>query len=105
MNDSFGVRSVESIRELDGDVEQAVRRQRTGEQLLVEVLSLEQFHRDERLLVTVRSLPFLHRVDGANVGMVQSRGRAGFEQKTVERILLARDLRRQEFERDFAAQS
>src|ERR1700739_342540 len=99
MNDSFGVRGVERVGKLNCNVEQALRWQRAGKQLLVEVLSLEQFHGNERLLFTVRALPLFHRVDGANIGMVQRRGRAGFEQKTFERVLLARDLRRQELER------
>ena len=36
--------------------------------------------------------------------MIQRRGRARLQQKTVERILIARQLRRQKFQRDFAPQ-
>ncbi len=70
---------------------------------MVEVLPFEQLHRNERL--RVRALArFFDRIDRADVGMIQRRGGARLQQKAVERILIARQLRRQKLQRNFAPQ-
>ena len=71
--------------------------------MLIEILPLEQFHRDERLHVRALTC-FFDRIDRANIRMVQRRCCTRLQQKAVERILIARQLRRQELERDFAPQ-
>ena len=69
MDNALGVRRVERVCKLDGNVEQPVSGERARIKLAVETLSFQQFHRDERLRVL--TLGFFDRVDGANVGMVQ----------------------------------
>ena len=103
MDDPFGLRGVEGVGELNRDFEQTVCEKCAGAQLLIEVLSLEKFHGDERLCVL--TLPSFHGVDRANVGMVQSRGGAGLQKKAVKRVLIARELLGQELQRHFASQA
>ena len=100
MDNSLGMRGVERVGQLNRNVQQAVDGQRTGVESLIEVLSLEQFHRNKRLRLF--TLVFFNRVDGANVGMVQRRRSACFQQEAVESVLIARELRRQELQGDFA---
>jgi len=102
MDDSLGMRGIERVGELYRNVEQAVGWQRAGVKLLIEVLSLEQFHRDERLHVL--ALCFFDRVDRTNIRMIQRRCGARLQQKTIERVLIARQLRRQELQRNFASE-
>src|ERR1039457_1856641 len=99
VNDPFGVSGLEGVSELDADIEQAVERQGPTAQLGIEALALQQLHSDERL-----ALGALDRIYGANVGMVQGRGSASFEQKAVERCGFAGQFRRQELQRDAATE-
>ena len=45
-------------------------------------------------------LGLFHRIDGADVGVVESRSGARLQQKTIQSILIAGKLRRKKFERD-----
>ncbi len=109
MNDSLGMRSVERIRQLDNPIKQAIQRHRAGTEPPVQRLALEQLHRDERLLNAVLlahvfKLHLLDRINSADIRMVQRRGSARLQKKTVESILVARKLRRQKLQRHLAPQ-
>ena len=60
---------------------------------MVEALSLQQLHGNEGLAAIV-----FHGVNGADVGMIQSRSRASFEQEAVERGSVTGELRRKKLE-------
>ena len=103
MDDPFRMRRIECVSQLNRDIEQAIGRKWPGLQPLGQVLPLEQLHRNERLILPVLSRRAFHRVNRADVRVVQRRGRSGLQQKSIERILIARQLRRKKFQRDFAA--
>ena len=98
------MRGIERIRQLDNPIQQAVQRRRAGTEAAVKRLALEQLHRDERLLIPVLKLHLLDRINSADIRMVQRRGRARLQQKTVESILIARKLRRQKLQRNLTPQ-
>ena len=93
MHDAFAVGGIEGVRQLSADVEKTIKRKGVAGQLGVEALSLDQFHGDEGLLAI-----FFHRVDGADVRMIQSGGRASFEKETIQSGGLTRDIWRQKFQ-------
>ena len=104
VDDTFRVRGVERICELDTPLHQAIQRHRPGSQAAVQSLALQQFHGDERLLMLVLKPGFFHRIDRADVGMVQSRRSAGLKQETIQSVLITRELRRKKLQRHPAPQ-
>ncbi len=100
MNDAFGMGGIERVRDLDAEVEDEVDGQRLAVDAVLERLSFEKFHGQKG-----PALLFADVIDGADVGVVQSRGSAGLAAEPVEHRKLAGDLIRQEFERDEAAQA
>ena len=66
---------------------------------LRERLPLEQLHRDE-----VLALVLVDRVDGADAGVVEGRGRAGLALEALERVGVLGQLGGQELERDVPAE-
>jgi hypothetical protein len=61
--------------------------------------AIEELHGDERLLFVLADL-----LNGADVGMIQRRGGTSLAAKTLERVRIVGDFRRQEFQRDKAAE-
>ena len=88
MNDAFGVRGVEGVGKLNGDVEHAIERQGTGSQFPVKAFALQQLHGDEGLIAFILDGGLLYGIDRADVGMVQRRGGAGFEQESIKCSLI-----------------
>ncbi len=103
MDDSLGVGGVKRIRQLNTPVEQPIEWHRARTQAVVEGLALEQLHGNERLRLILQ-LDFFDRKNGADVGMIQRRGSARLQQKTVQSILIAGKLRRQKLQRNLAPQ-
>ena len=66
MNDSFRVRGVEAVGDLDRQIEDLVRGERLPLNPVLEGLALKILHRDE-----VTALVLVDVVDGADVGMIQ----------------------------------
>src|SRR6266852_2956574 len=71
--------SVQSIGDLDSQIEHRLDFQRLATDLAPEGLPLQQFHGDEG-----SSLGLVNLVDGADVRMIQGRGSLGFALKTAE---------------------
>ena len=63
------------------------------------VCAFEKFHDDEGRPSVLADV-----VNGADVGMVQSRGGAGFPAETFEGLRIVRDIVGQELQRDEAAE-
>ena len=83
----------------DADVEQAVERQRIVRDAAIERLAVEQLHRDEVLAVR-----FFDRVDRADVRMIERARRPRLALEPLERRPVARQLRRQELQRDASSE-
>src|SRR5713101_6336180 len=71
--------SVQSIGDLDSQIEHRLDLQRLATDPAPEGLPLQQFHGDEG-----SSLGLVNLVDGADVRMIQCRGSLGFALKTAE---------------------
>jgi hypothetical protein len=73
------MRGVERIGDLDGVFEQLLEWERARLQAVLQGLAAQHFHHDELLAAVLGKF-----VDGADVGMVQSRGGAGLAAKSVQ---------------------
>src|SRR5580692_2943839 len=100
MNDALGVRSIKRFRQLNTHVEHTIKRWRACVQFRVEALTLEQFHRDKRLVSI-----FFHRIDRTNVWVIQGRSGASFQKEAVQGRSIARKLGWKKLESDAAAKS
>ena len=100
VDNAFAVRGIESICDLDGELEKLLKGNRSGLQPLLERLPGQEFHGDE-----VLAFFFADVVDRADIGMVQRRGGAGFAAKAFERLGIASEVVRKEFEGDVAAEA
>lgn len=76
MNDSGLVRSVESICDLDSNIKDLRALQWLTRDHVLERLPFQKLHYDERL-----ALPLVNLMNRADVGVVQTRGGAGFALK------------------------
>jgi hypothetical protein len=99
VHDPLRVRRLEGVRDLDPDVEERPDLERPLPDPLGERLPLEELHRDE-----VLPLVLLDRVDRADAGVVELRGRLGLALEALERRRVLRQLDRQELERHAAAE-
>jgi hypothetical protein len=79
MNDALAVSSIESIRDLDAEIENRFGLQRLAFYELPEGLSLEQFHSNEGF-----ALDLIDFVYGANIRMVQGRSSTRLTAKTLQ---------------------
>ena len=93
------VRGVEGIGNLDGQIEQGFGIDGTAGDAVLQRLAFEKLHDDESLAVFLVDL-----VDGADVGMVQCRGGAGFALKTVESLAILGEFFGKKLESDEAAE-
>jgi len=99
VHDALAVRGVERVGDLDGVFEQRLERERTRLQPVLQGLAAQHFHHDEMLSLVFRNL-----VDGADVGMVQSRRGPGFTAKTFEGLGIVGQFLGQKFERNPATE-
>ena len=100
MDDAFRMGRVERVGNLRGQVQQHMERHRPTADPLLQRLPLQQFHGDEAM-----AFVFADFVDRADVRMVQRRGRARLAEKTLQGLVVARNLARKKLQRDAAAQS
>ena len=101
MDDALGVRGLERIGNLNGQIEHFCEPERLAiRQPLPQGLPFEQLHGQQRLTVGVVDL-----VDRADVRVVQRRGGARLALEALEREMVARELRRQKLQRNVAAES
>ena len=80
MDDAGGVRGVERIGDLHGEVEQRVDRQRRAVDAVAQRLAVEQLHDEERQIAVPADV-----VERADVRVVQRRGRPGLALEPLER--------------------
>ncbi len=99
MDDAFFVGGVEGVGELNAHVDRARNWEGAQGDQFVEGLPFEQLHGDEGAAIV-----FFDGVNGANAGMIERGGGAGFAQETFERLGLAARVFWQEFEGHAAAE-
>jgi hypothetical protein len=99
MNDAALMRRVERAGHLHRQVDGLRDGDRAGLQQLLDALALAQLHHDERLAVVLLDV-----VDDADVRVVERGGELGLAVEARERRGLGRQPRRQELERDVAAE-
>ena len=101
VDDSGAVGFGESLRHLDGNVERVVDGKRSARDALFQSLALVVGH-DEIELAVVRLADV---VDGADIRVVQGRGRFGFLDESLLRRLVACQLGRKKLERGEAVEA
>ena len=94
------MRRVEGIGDLNGQPDQPLAGQRFAVDQLLESLALEQLHDYERPSLVLPAV-----VDGADVGVVQSRGSPRLALEPLQRLGLGAQILGEELERHVAAQS
>ncbi len=99
VHDSFCVRGIQSISELDGQGQQNVNLNRITVDAVLQRLAVEIFHGDESLAVV-----FADFVDGADVRVIQSRGGARFAAKAFEGLSVLCQIIGKKFEGGEAAE-
>ena len=99
VNNAMGVSGVESIGNLDRQVQQLGQGQAALADALPERRSVEKLHRDE-----APALRLTHFVDHANVGMIERGSRPRFPAEPFQHRRVLRDQLRQKLERDHPPQ-
>ena len=99
MDDALFVGGVESIGKLDADFNGARNGKGAEGDGFVEGLAFEQLHGDEGAAIL-----FFDGVNGANAGMIERGGRAGFAEETFEGLFVAMRGFRKKFQGDTAAE-
>jgi hypothetical protein len=98
VNDAFGMGRIESVGDVDAKIKETFCFQRTPENELLQRLAFQVLHHDKGPPFVIADF-----VNGANVGMVESRRRPGFASKTLQRLIILGDVVGQKFQGDHAA--
>src|ERR1700722_12206846 len=93
MDDMFLVCRSESIGYLHSKLEKRFHHQRFTANPILQGVAFEQLHGDKRPVVRV-----INFVDGADVGMIKSRGGLGFALETAEGLGILANVVGQEFQ-------
>ncbi len=104
VNNAFDVGGVERIGDLDGQLQQRVGLERARADGVLESEAVEKFHGDEGLRLVFLGQVLVNFVNGADVGMVQSRGGLGLTLKAGEGLRIFSDSIGQEFQSHKAVQ-
>ncbi len=99
VDDALGVGGGEGIGDLAAQLQHQLGGQGPAGDAVLEDLAFEQLHSDEGLAVVLVNF-----MDGADVGVVEGSGGAGFAQEAFERLAVAGELFGQELESDEAAE-
>ena len=99
VNNALAVRGLQSFGDFDGEREQAFDVHGTAGDAMLQGYAVQKFHGNERLLAVLADF-----VDGADVGMIESRGGACLAAEALQRLRVARHFVGQEFEGDEAAE-
>ena len=92
MHDALAVRGIQGIGHGEGDVHEDRDLYRAASEPMLERLAFEQLHRDERRIGA-------DIVDGADIGVIERRGRSRFPLETFQRLRRRGDPVRQDFDR------
>ena len=93
VNDVLGMGGVERVSDLDGQREQGIEFERMARDHMLQRRAIQKLHDDERLAIL-----FANVVDGADVGMVERRGRFRLPAKPFKCLMVAGHVFRQKLE-------
>ena len=100
VDDALGMRRLERVGHADGQVQHDGHREWPPPNRGPQRLAFDQLHRDEMLAVVLADV-----VDGADVGVIQRRGRARFAPQPFRSLRVRDEVWRQELEGDGATES
>ena len=100
VHNSAGVGGIERVGDLDSQIEQLFNLERTALDLVFEGYAVQILHGDEGLPVLLADV-----VNGADIGMVQGRGRLRFALEAAEGLRIFGYIFGKELQRDEAVQS
>ncbi len=95
MNDPLGVGRIQSIRELDADLQELLRLEGLPGDAVLERLALQKLHGDEGL-----TLVLVYVVDGADVSVIEGGSGLGFTPEAFLSLVVGEQPHRQELQRD-----
>ena len=98
VHDAFRVGSIESVGDLDAQIEHLFNFERSAGKQMLQRLPLQQLHGDE-----VMPRNFVDRVNRADVGMVERRSCARLALKALQPLPILGQFFRQELQGDMAA--
>jgi hypothetical protein len=93
VDDSFSVRRIQCVRNLNPQLQHFRKRQRLARNLVLQSRAVEELHRNEVLAVL-----FADVVNGANVRVIQCGGGLCFTSEAFQRSGVVEHLGRQEFQ-------
>ncbi len=99
MDDSFRVRRVQCVGNLDSQLQYLLKRQWLAGNAVLQCLPIEKLHDDEGPSVLVINL-----MDGTNVCMIQGRGGFGLALQAANCLRVSGDIVGKELQRDKAIQ-
>src|SRR6267378_4213826 len=85
MNDSPGVGCVQGVGNLDADIEQRLQLESPAKDHFPQSLAFQVFHHQEEAPLVLANF-----VNGADVGMIQSRGGARLTPEALQRLRIVR---------------
>ncbi len=97
VDDAFGMGGVAGVGNLDSAVEKKIQLEWTAGNALAKRLAFEELHSDEGA-----SFVLIDFVDGADVGMIERRGGAGFALEALEGLTVGGESVGEEFQGDVA---
>src|SRR5215469_18006229 len=100
MNDALAVRGIQTVRNIDGDIEQPIGIYGTVINDVLQRHSVEELHRDEDPTVSLVNF-----INDADVGMIQGRRRTRFAAEALEHLRVIGKILRQEFKSDEPAEA
>ena len=99
MDDAFGMRRIQRVRHLQGEIEEALQVQRAGIDAMLQRAAFQKFHDDEGLPGMLADFVY-----GANPGMIERGSGTRFAPKTLERQRVLGHVGGHELEGNCAAQ-
>src|SRR3990172_1452235 len=97
MNDSLCVSRIQSVRNLNSNIEQLLDLKRLASDSVLQRLSIQEFHHNEVGRRTFVNTSHIDIVNGANVWMTQSGGSSGFALEALKSQWIFGKLGRQKF--------
>jgi len=100
MNDSFAVRRIERVRDVNCDVKKPRDRERTSGDQVIQRAALEQLHHNE-----VLALELINFVNRTDMRMVERRRGPCFALESLQRLRIILGLLRKKFQGNLAAEA
>jgi hypothetical protein len=100
MNDALGVCDIESVGNLNAEIEDVLDGERLALDVLTECFTVNEFHDDERAVILFPNI-----VDGANAGMIEGGSGMRFTAETLQSLSILFHVIGKEFQSDDAVKA